>query len=202
MGPDEAIRPLLAAPGALLRAAQRVERELLAVPVETQPAERPRPLEGAAVVFHALQERALQQSSRDAEESLALAILRLLVPDEARLLVALDHVGWAPAVDVSGRDGNAGVTGASLLGRQAGAALVDRTPVYLARLTSFGLVEAVDERPGREQEYEILLAEPVVLRALRSGRRAGRGPRVRRYAVDLTELGRMVLRVGAAGTPP
>ncbi|GAB4008959.1 Abi-alpha family protein [Nocardioides ultimimeridianus] len=204
MGPGDAIRPLLVASGALLRAAQRVEQEgqrLLPAPVvhaETPEVRRPAAREGgAAVVMAALQERALHQSTSDAEEALALAVLLLLVPDEARLLTALQRAGWVAAVDALPRPGSPvpALVGATLLGRRAGVALVDRTPAYLSRLGTLGLVEATEERPGHDQEYEILLAEPSVLRVLRSGRRAGRSPQTRRYGFVLTPLAELVLRL-------
>ncbi|HJQ05443.1 MAG TPA: hypothetical protein VJ872_08365 [Nocardioides sp.] len=195
----------LGVPGALIRAATRVPSREVAV-VEA-PAEAPReervrrPREGgASTVLDALLQRALLQTSRDAEDTLATAILLQLVPDEARMLTALARSGWTPAVDVTPRGGRAEGTlvGASLLGRQAGVALLEHTPAYLSRLRGHGLVRATDEREGHEQEYEILLAEPAVLRAVKAGKHAGRGPVVRRYGVELSPLGRLVLRVGGS----
>ncbi|GAB2971992.1 Abi-alpha family protein [Nocardioides montaniterrae] len=208
MGPGDAIRPLLAAPGALLRAAIRVEQEgqrMLLPPVGDEPASvvrRPAAREGgAAVVLAALQEKALHQSSAEAEEALALALLLQLVPDEARLLTTLARAGWVAAVDVvpRSRGGIDAIVGASLLGRRAGVALLDRTPTYLARLRSFGLVAETELRAGHDQELEILMAEPSVLAVLRAGRHAGRAPVTRRYGLEVAPLGELVLRVAGDG---
>lgn len=197
----------LGVPGALLRAATRtptkevaVVEEVAAEPSRDRPKPR-RPREGgASTVLDALLQRALLQTSRDAEDALATAILLQLVPDEARMLTALARSGWTPAVDVTPRGGRADGTlvGASLLGRQAGVALLEHAPAYLARLRGQGLVRATDEREGHDQEYEILLAEPAVLRAVKAGKHAGRGPVVRRYGVELSPLGALVLRVGGS----
>jgi len=204
MGPGGAVRPLLAAPGALLRVARRVESEgqRLLLPATVDPARPPQPAPRqarAAAVLAALQERSLHQSSAEAEEALVLAVLLLLVPDEARMLTALDRAGWTPAVDVLPRPRSATqpVVGATLLARQAGVALVERAPAYLARLLALGLLRETEEQEGYERDFEILLAEPTVLRALRSGRHGGRGPQVRRYGVTLSDLGRLTLDVAA-----
>lgn len=202
----------LGVPGALIRAAVRVPSRELAVVEEsgdgrgatssTTGEEQPRrPREGgASTVLDALLQRALLQTSRDAEDSLGTAILLQLVPDEARMLTALARSGWAAAVDVTPRGGRADGTlvGATLLGRQAGVALLEHTPAYLSRLRGHGLVRATDEREGHDQEYEILLAEPAVLRAVKAGKHAGRGPAVRRYGVELSALGQLVLRVAGS----
>jgi hypothetical protein len=196
----------LGVPGALLRAATRAPSREVAVleePTSSATGDRPAPKPregGASTVLDALLQRALLQTSRDAEDALATAILLQLVPDEARMLTALARSGWTPAVDVTPRGGRADGTlvGASLLGRQAGVALLEHTPAYLSRLRGHGLVRATDEREGHEQEYEILLAEPAVLRAVKAGKHAGRGPVVRRYGVEVSALGALVLRAGGS----
>jgi hypothetical protein len=209
------------APVAMIRAVVRVEQQgqKMLMPALSGPsaveedAQHPsrdrsrskRPREGgASMVLDALLERALLQSSADAEDALAAAVLLQLVPDEARMLSALARSGWDVAVDITPRGGRAegNLEGASLLGRHAAVALVECTSAYLARLRGFGLIDATDERDGHDQEYEILLAEPNVLRALKAGRHAGRGPLVRRYGVVLSPLGELVLRVGGSEALP
>jgi hypothetical protein len=139
-----------------------------------------------------LLQRASTQSSADAVRSLHEAAVSALVPDEARIVASLAARGWSPVVHVESRredELHLGLRNASLIGRQAGVALAARTPLYVTRLLHVGLVDLTAERPGHADEYEVLLAEPHVLDAVR---RAGRGPlgaRIRRHGIVLSDLG-------------
>lgn len=142
-----------------------------------------------------LLDRALAQSTREAEDALLDALLRPLVPDEARIVAALAAREWSPLVHVEARrDGeeHLGLRNASLVGRQAGVALVRRTPLYVTRLLASGLVAATPERSERAEEYEVLLAEPDVLDAIRRAGRGPVGPRLRRGGLVLSELGQQL----------
>jgi hypothetical protein len=151
-----------------------------------------------------LLDRALVQSTDDAARFLREAMVALLVPDEARIIAGLAGRGWSPVVHIeSRRDGelHLGLQNASLIGRQAGVALVGQTPRYVGRLLGLGLVALTAAREDRSEEYEVLLAEPDVLDAVR---RAGHGPlgaRVRRHGVVLSELGAQVWATHQAETP-
>lgn len=169
-------------------------RWLLGLAVRPAPRELSAPESGSPAVrrFGALLDRALTQSSREAEDALLDALLRPLVPDEARIIAALAARKWSPLVHVEARrDGeeHLGLHNASLVGRQAGVALVRRTPFYVTRLLSSGLLITTPERPERAEEYEVLLAEPDVLDAIRRAGRGPVGPRIRRGGVELSDLG-------------
>ena len=136
---------------------------------------------------------ALVQSADEARESLAVEAVRGLVPDEARVLATLGTLGWAAAVDVdAGRAGE--LLGQTLLGRKAGLSLPLSAPFYLRRLQDRGLVDRTDAKVDKGEEYEILLAEPAVLAALRAGRRGARSARVDRFGIELSGLGWSILR--------
>jgi hypothetical protein len=154
--------------------------------------------------FGELLDRALVQSTEDAARSLREALISSLVPDEARIIAGLAGRGWSPVAHVESRredESHLGLRNASLIGRQAGVALVAQTPRYVGRLLHAGLVDLTPARADHDEEYEVLLAEPDVLDAVR---RAGHGPlgaRVRRHGVVLSELGAQVWATHQAETP-
>lgn len=171
-----------------------VGRWLLGLAVRPAPPELdgPSPEGVAGRRLAALLDRALVQSARDAQDALLDALLRPLVPDEARIVATLAAREWSPVVHVEARrDGeeHLSLRNASLVGRQAGVALVRRTPLYVTRLLASGLVAATPERPDRSEEYEVLLAEPDVLGAIRRAGRGPVGPRIRRAGIALSDLG-------------
>lgn len=131
------------------------------------------PLRAAAA---ALLERSLMQSVSQAKDDLYAAILVGLVPDEVRILAALEDGSPSAVVDVVERVGVGGgrylLRHASSVGKAAGITLDDHVPVYLARLRELALVEFGDEAPALSDQYDILQTEPSVRAALQSGRRA------------------------------
>ncbi|MFW6868173.1 hypothetical protein ACOACQ_12345 [Nocardioides sp. CPCC 206347] len=199
MAAADDLRPLVDASTALLRATANLagegSRRLLGASPRPVAAElgSVAPVRASARRLGVLLERALSQSSAEAEDSLLDALVRGLVPDEARIIAALAARDWSPLVHVEARrDGeeHLGLRNASLIGRQAGIALVRRTPTYVTRLLDTGLVVATPEREDRGQEYEVLLAEPDVLDAIRAAARGPLGPRIRRGGIELSDLGR------------
>jgi len=152
----------------------------------------------------ALLDRALTQSTGDAHRALRDSVIEGLVPDEARIIAGLASREWSAVVHVEARrdeDVQLDLRNASLIGRQSGVALVTRTPFYVGRLLSRGLVELTPEHPDRDEDYEVLLAEPDVLDAVR---RAGRGPlgaRIRRHGLVLSALGNDVWAAGTLEPP-
>jgi hypothetical protein len=171
-----------------------VGRWLLGLAARSAPPELAGPAVGttAAHRLGALLDEALAQSTQEAGDALLDALVRGLVPDEARVVAALAARGWSPLVHVEARrDGedHLGLRNASLIGRQAGVALVRRTPFYVTRLLASGLVATTPERPERAEEYEVLLAEPDVLDAIRAAGRGPVGPRIRRGGLVLSDLG-------------
>lgn len=203
------LRPLVGASAAVLRAAGQLagsgSRRLLALSAPPQAPEleraggRSRP---SARRFEALLERALAQSTGEAEEVLLESLVRGMVPDEARIVAALAAREWSPLVHVEARrDGeeHLDLRNASLIGRQAGIALVRRTPLHVSRLLASGILTATPERDDRSQEYEVLLAEPDVLDAIRRAGRGPLGPRIRRGGIELSDLGRDLWTARRAG---
>ena len=132
------------------------------------------------------------QSTADATSALLERLAADLVPDEARIVSALAARGWSPLVHVEARrleDAHLGLRNASLIGRQAGVALVRRTPLYVARLLASGLVTLTPPRDGFADDYEVLLADPDVLDAVRAASRGPLGARVVRQSLELSDLG-------------
>jgi hypothetical protein len=152
----------------------------------------------------ALLERALTQSTGDAQRALRESVTQGLVPDEARIIAGLAAREWSAAVHVEARrdeDLHLGLRNASLIGRQSGVGLVTRTPFYVGRLLSRGLVELTPEHPDRKEDYEVLLAEPDVLDAVRQAGRGPLGARIRRYGLVLSALGNDVWAAGTLEPP-
>jgi Abortive infection alpha len=99
-----------------------------------------------------------------------------LAPDEARILRLLCEAGPQPAVDVRGAaligSGEVVAEGLNMIGVAAGAREPERAPVYLDNLSRLGLVQ-IDSTPLEDLSiYQVLEAQPDVMRALRDANRA------------------------------
>lgn len=151
---------------------------------------------GPKAILDELLEQSSRQTSRDAEDALAVAVLGQLVPDEARILIHMGRRRWVPAVDVivHPRSGQRGIECATLISREAGLALPACASSYVARLMGLGLISSAHLERGHDREFEILMAETAVLRTLKDGRKVGRGPEVRQYGIEVAHLGEIVLR--------
>src|ERR1700758_1555423 len=117
-----------------------------------------------------LLDRALDQSTTSSQVELFHHILDQLVADEARIIGALSDGSSSPLVTVHdgvrrGGAGRAVLENASLIGRIANVALPAMVPTYVGHLLSLGLVEIGPEAPDLKQDYEVLMAESVVLGA-------------------------------------
>lgn len=136
----------------------------------------------------------LDQDSVRSRETLFHHLLDQLVPDEARIIGALSDGGLSPVVSVHARQlgsrpAEPVLENMSLVGRSATLALPVMTPLYVGHLLGLGLVELVAEDPGLSTDFEVLMADTVVLRAVRA---ASRGPvpaRVKRHCLRLSPLG-------------
>ena len=125
-------------------------------------------------------------------------IIEELAPDEARILLLLLRRGPQASVDV--RTG--GVIGSvssslvqanlNMIGPLAGCRYVDRVPSYLHNLERLGLVWFSSETLRDPQEYQVLEAQPDVLEAMESVRRA----KVVRRSIHLTPFGEDFCRDG------
>ncbi|WP_018178844.1 Abi-alpha family protein [Jongsikchunia kroppenstedtii] len=154
--------------------------------------------------LNGLLDRALDQDTQTSQTELYHHLLNQLVPDEARILGALSDGGSSPMVNVYGwtrskAQSKAVLKNASLVGRTANVSLIQLTPQYVTHLLTLGLVESGPEDPSLKTDYEILLAEPIVIDAVNA---ASMGPipaRVDRFTVTISELG-AALWAAAEGT--
>lgn len=139
-----------------------------------------------------LLDRALNQGTRDSRAEFFQRLVDQLVADEARIIGALSDGHASPLVNVRSRTRESGVPeleNASLIGRSASVALPALVPQYVSHLMALGLVEVGPEDTSLKADYEVLMAESPVLRALKS---AARGPvpaRVEKLTLRLSELG-------------
>lgn len=138
-----------------------------------------------------LLDRALDQSTSGSQQELYHRLLDQLVADEARIIGALSDGASSPLVNVHSRSRNQVVLqNACLIGRTANVALPHMVPQYVDHLLSLGLVETGPEDPSRKADYEVLMAEPMVLKAIKS---ASRGPliaRTEKLSLRLSGLGK------------
>jgi hypothetical protein len=104
-------------------------------------------------------------------------ILDELAPDEARILRLLALEGPQPAVDVRtpqliGVSSQLVAEGLSMIGLEAGVRYPERVASYLNNLNRLGLIWFSKEPIGDPVRYQVLEAQPDVLGALKSSRRA------------------------------
>jgi hypothetical protein len=180
-------------------ALQVIEQRAPAAPVrialEAGSPRQDRPLELAAQL-DSLLARSVGQSTTRSRRELHESLLRQLVPDEARILASLSDGGAAAVVHVVPRSRRPGTTAplvetVSSVGRTAGVALTEMVPTYVTHLLQLGLVELLPESAALEDDYELVMTEPVVRNALAQSNRNGvLPPRVVRQSLQLSELGR------------
>jgi abortive infection alpha-like protein len=151
-------------------------------------------IESLDTKMHDLLDRAVEQDTATSRQELFHKILDQIVPDEARIISALSDGGASPLLNVyartrTGLAGEVVLENMSLIGRTANLALPHLTPMYVSHLLSLGLVESNPEDPAMKEEYEVLAADPAVLRAIKN---ASRGPipaRIEKYTLRLSGLG-------------
>lgn len=125
-------------------------------------------------------------------------IIEELAPDEGRILVLLLGKGPQATVDVrsGGLLGTSGSTlvgvNLNMIGALAGCRYVDRVPSYLHNLERLGLIWFSSEMLRDPMEYQVLEAQPDVLDAKHSVRRA----KVVRRSIQLTPFGEDFCRDG------
>lgn len=123
-------------------------------------------------------------------------ILAELAPDEARILRLLALEGPQPMVDVRaanliGVGSQLVAPGLNMIGPQAGLRHRDRMPAYLNNLMRLGLLRIDSEPLPDPIAYQVLEAQPDVLKAIKSTSRA----KTDRHAVKLTAFGEDFCRV-------
>jgi hypothetical protein len=173
-----------------------------AVAPAAQPgATAPVPGESPSALMSGLLERSLEQDTADSKRDVQVAILRQLVPDEARIIAALAQGPPAPLIHVLPRAGGARLMeNASLVGRTAALTLPSNTPAYVTHLRQLGLVETGPEDPQDKQGYELLMADRDVRAALKEGELSKLPARVVRRTLHLSDRGRELWE--ACSRPP
>jgi hypothetical protein len=103
-------------------------------------------------------------------------ILLELAPDEARILRLLAAEGPQPAVDVRStqlvRSGEVVAEGLNMIGPEAGVRHLDDVELYLANLMRLGLLKFSPKPLDDEMPYQVLEAQPEVLKTLKDTSRA------------------------------
>lgn len=148
-------------------------------------------------VLRSLLDRSMYNSPTDSRNTLHLALLTNLLPDEARILAALSDGSAYPVIDVAepviGSSTAFVLVNASTVGRAAGVSLPDHTPLYVSRLIQAGLAVTGPEGGNRMyDDYEMLLTDASVNLAVASARRGMRSARVVRRTLRITELGQQL----------
>lgn len=141
-----------------------------------------------------LLDRALDQSTGGSQTELYHHLLDQLVADEACLLGALCHGAVSPLVNVRTRSwgtapGRAVLENACLIGRTANVALPAMVPQYVGHLLSLGLFQTGPEDPALSIEYELLMAESMVLRAIKDATVGPLPARVEKLTLSLSGHG-------------
>ena len=141
-----------------------------------------------------LLDRALDQSTRGSQVELFHHILDQLVADEARIIGALSDGSASPLVNVHAWarprvPGRAVLENACLIGRTANLALPAMVPTYVGHLLSLGLLETGPEDPDLKMDYEVLMAETMVLQAIKSASRGPLSAKVDKLTLRLSGLG-------------
>lgn len=166
--------------------------------------EGPRPAASLDQKMQSLLDRALDQSTGGGQNELFHRLIDQLVPDEARIISALSDGSTSPLVTIRARTATGGpgkvhLANASLVGRTANLALPAMTATYVSHLLSLGLLERGPEDPSMKQDYEILMAETYVLKAIKAASRGPLPARVDKRTVLATALGRSLWQAATGG---
>ncbi|KAA1415503.1 DUF4393 domain-containing protein [Nocardioides humilatus] len=166
--------------------------------------ETPKPSRSLDQKMQSLLDRALDQSTDGSQSELYHRIIDQLVPDEARIISALSDGSSSPLVTIRTRTpaGGAGkvlLANASLVGRTANLALPHMTATYVSHLLSLGLLERGPEDTAMKQDYEILMAETYILKAIKAASRGPLPARIDKRTVRVTTLGRGLWEAATGG---
>ncbi len=154
-----------------------------------------------------LLDRSLEQSTSETRLELYSRIVDRLVADEARILRALSDGSTSPLVNVYSQSRwwsspRAVLTNTSLIGRTAGVTLPTMVPTYVANLLQLGLIEIGPPADRSQAGYEVLMAEPSVMRAIADAEAARHSARVERLGVRLSDLGHELWTISMGNDSP
>jgi hypothetical protein len=142
-----------------------------------------------------LLELSVEHGRAGATRALYGVLVRQLAPDEARILAALSDGRPFPLLHVArrlptGGTGDTVLRNASTVGREAGVAVAENVPAYVARLLALGLVEPAGHDESLSDEYDILLTDQLVVDAEDAARGARRlAPRILRDSLRISDFG-------------
>ncbi len=177
----------------------KVERSatvsVLAFSVQSESDKRRRGPHAPGELLRGLLEISSDQTRDEAEQAWYMAVLKSLVPDEARILSALSDSPGYPLVHIMAGSRLGGspypvLRNLSNVGRLAGAQLVELTPIYVQHLRDLGLVETGPEEPDFKVKYEILENDGEVRRLIEEIHKKGKRDVLVRRVLKLSALGR------------
>ena len=142
--------------------------------------------------------RALDQNTAGSQSELYHHLLDQLVADEARIVGALSDGSVSPLVNVFDRTRKAVLENAALVGRTANVALPQMTPQYVGHLLALRLVEIGPEDSALKTEYEVLMAETIVLNAIKAASKGPLPAKVEKLTLTLSPLGRSLWAAATA----
>lgn len=147
-------------------------------------------------VLQDLMTRSLSDSPAQSRTAVHLSLLQAIVPDEARILAAVSDGSTYPVIHVGepgvGVAGTLVLKNASTVGRAAGVAVPQRTPLYVTHMLRLGLVVLGPADTTMRDDYEMLLTDGAVHSAITSVSRRLRTARIVRRTLGISELGREV----------
>jgi hypothetical protein len=164
---------------------------VVAVAVSRQQRKAP---DDPATLLRALLKASEEGTKESGSTTFFCAVLRSMVPDEARLLAALSDGSRYPVVRLFagprlGPAAECVLDHVSSIGKSAGVSWNDLTPVYLARLTQWGLIELQLEDEQQTMRYQILETEDLLRRRQALARSAGLRTVIHRQTLVLSPLG-------------
>lgn len=136
-------------------------------------------------------------SREESLEASCMAILRSLVPDEARILAALSDGSGYPLIHVMAGS-RMGLTAhpmleyVSTVGRNAGVLCPELTPAYVRHLAAWGLTETAPEDESQDIQYQMLETDDAVRRLMARISSNGEKVRLVRRTLRMSDFG-MVL---------
>lgn len=164
---------------------------VVAVSVSRQQRKAP---DDPASLLRALLKAGEDDSQEAASTTFFTAVLRSMVPDEAKLLSTLAEGGRHPVLRLFAGPRLAPANDCvldhvSALGKTACLAWIDLTPVYLGRFALWGLVDLLPEDPAQSMRYQLLETEDLLRRRQAELRAAGQRAVIRRHTLVLSPLG-------------
>lgn len=160
----------------------------------------PQHVQGAATPSAMLRDLLTVASEHSQQQSLeesCTAILRSLVPDEARILSALSDGSSYPLLHVMAgpRIGLASfpiLEYVSSVGRNAGVLCPELTPAYVRHLAAWGLTETAPENDAQRTQYEMLETDDNVRKAIARIEKNGERARIVRRMLKMSDLGMVI----------